>query len=431
VFDTPLLILPEKLEVIATYLLERQAGKISKTTALGISQDKYNNNLSTRLQSSVSRVLTSGAAVVDGIAVIPVLGTLVYRGGLNPISKMTTYASLQNKIQEAVEAPDVSSILLDINSPGGEANGVFDLADYIYSVRSKKKIVAVANEVATSGAYLIASAASRVFLSRTASVGSIGVIMIHKDISEALKRDGVKITAIYEGSHKIDLAPFEPLTENARERAQITVGCIYDLFVNTVARNRNITQKQVKGTEAAIYMGEEALNGKLADKIMTTRAVFESLRALKNGGKNKMYVSNINIPIEAENLEADLETIGNIEIPTKVESSVVVTPVSTPLPVLPIEPVSPPVPSSSILAIKAERERINALYAICDKFGCTASFLSFVNKGISIDLAKEVVSLAMSAKETIPPVNVSANGNQAQKENPLISNAKKRQAGLV
>jgi signal peptide peptidase SppA len=159
--------------------------------------------------------------------------------------------------------------LLDIDSPGGEAGGVFDLADKIFSARKVKPIWAVANDEAFSAAYAIAAAADRIYLSRTGGVGSIGVIAVHLDQSVAEADAGLKYTAIYAGEHKNDLSPHEPLSDPARAQLQTEVDRVYALFTETVARMRGLEPAAIKETEAALYFGEQSVAAGLADRIGT------------------------------------------------------------------------------------------------------------------------------------------------------------------
>ncbi len=101
----------------------------------------------------------------EGVALIPVLGTLVRRAGpIEAASGLTSYGELETEILDAATDPAVRAILLDVDSPGGEAAGVFDLADLVFVARSLKPVWAVANEEAFSGAYAIASAAERMLV---------------------------------------------------------------------------------------------------------------------------------------------------------------------------------------------------------------------------------------------------------------------------
>ncbi|MGC0110727.1 S49 family peptidase, partial [Ralstonia pseudosolanacearum] len=142
------------------------------------------------------------------IAVIPIHGTLVRRTvGLEAESGLASYTAIGDQLDAALADPGVAAILLDVDSPGGESGGVFDLADRIRAAAAMKPIWAVANDMAFSAAYALASAASRVFVSRTGGVGSIGVIAMHVDQSIKDAKDGIRYTAVFAGARKNDLNP--------------------------------------------------------------------------------------------------------------------------------------------------------------------------------------------------------------------------------
>ena len=212
----------------------------------------------------------SASPQTPGVAVIPVHGTLVRRTvGLEAESGLTSYASLAAQLDVALASPDVRAILLDVDSPGGESGGVFDLADRIRAATKVKPVWAVANDMAFSAAYALASAASKVFVSRTGGVGSIGVIAMHVDQSERDLQDGVRYTAVFAGDRKNDLNPHEPISSEAHAFLKAEVNRIYGLFVETVARNRGIEPSTVRGTEAGLFFGQAAVALGLADAIGT------------------------------------------------------------------------------------------------------------------------------------------------------------------
>lgn len=204
------------------------------------------------------------------VAVIPIHGTLVRRTvGLEAESGLTSYAGLTAQLDAALASPDVAAILLDVDSPGGESGGVFDLADRIRAASSIKPVWAVANDMAFSAAYALASAASKVFVSRTGGVGSIGVIAMHVDQSEKDAQDGVRYTAVFAGDRKNDLNPHEPISSDAHAFLKGEVNRVYGLFVETVARNRGIEASAVRDTEAGLFFGQAAVAIGLADAIGT------------------------------------------------------------------------------------------------------------------------------------------------------------------
>ena len=202
------------------------------------------------------------------IAVIPIHGTLVRRTcGLEAASGLASYTGIATQLDTALASPEVAAILLDIDSPGGEAGGVFDLAERIRAASQVKPVWAVANDMAFSAAYALASAASRVFVARTGGVGSIGVIAMHVDQSEKDAQNGLRYTAVFAGERKNDLNPHEPISEAAHAALKAEVGRIYGLFVDTVARHRGLDIDAVRATEAGLFFGPDAIAAGLADAV--------------------------------------------------------------------------------------------------------------------------------------------------------------------
>ena len=219
-------------------------------------------------------------SMAPGVAVIPIHGTLVRRTvGLEAESGLTSYTALAAQLDAALANPEVAAILLDIDSPGGESGGVFDLADRIRAATQIKPVWAVANDMAFSAAYALASAASKVFVSRTGGVGSIGVIAMHVDQSEKDAQDGVRYTAVFAGDRKNDLNPHEPISGEAHAFLKAEVHRIYSLFVETVARHRGIEPALVRDTEAGLFFGQAAVAIGLADALGTFEDALTQLAA--------------------------------------------------------------------------------------------------------------------------------------------------------
>lgn len=202
------------------------------------------------------------------VAVIPIHGTLVRRtSGIEAESGLASYTGIAAQLDAALASPEVAAILLDIDSPGGESGGVFDLADRIRAASQVKPVWAVANDMAFSAAYALASAATRVFVARTGGVGSIGVIAMHVDQSVKDAQDGVRYTAVFAGERKNDLNPHEPISNEAHAVLRAEVDRIYDLFVETVARHRGLDADAVRATEAGLFFGPDAVATGLADAV--------------------------------------------------------------------------------------------------------------------------------------------------------------------
>ncbi len=256
-FGAPLLIHRPKLDVILSVLGTR-VGLPDLSVPTGFAPPDRNTAQS---ESSAGQ---------SGIAVIPIYGTLVRRTqGLEAQSGLTSYAGIAMALDTALADPSVAAILLDIDSPGGESSGVFDLADRIRAATAIKPVWAVANDMAFSAAYALASAASRLIVSRTGGVGSIGVIAMHVDQSVKDQQDGIAYTAVFAGDRKNDLNPHAPISGEAHSFLQGEVNRIYDLFATTVAKHRGMGVNTIKSTQAALFFGADAVASGLADDVGT------------------------------------------------------------------------------------------------------------------------------------------------------------------
>lgn len=211
----------------------------------------------------------------DGIAVIE-----VRRSFLRP----RTYSRIRKQIEQAIAAQNVRGILLDIDSPGGEVAGLFDLADFIFEARGPKPIWAIANDDAFSAAYGIASGAERISVTRTGGIGSVGVIAIHVDYSKMDERVGVTFTPIYSGERKADYLDTAPLGDTARGLLQTEIDRLRELFVETVARNRGKTPAAIRDTEAGSFFGPGGMP-LLADAVENIDELFEKFRTSIETGR--------------------------------------------------------------------------------------------------------------------------------------------------
>lgn len=205
--------------------------------------------------------------VSNGVLQIPVSGVLMDSFGYSVAGYVTGYTYIRRAFERGMADPQVRGIALVINSPGGAVAGNFDLVDAMYAQRGKKPIRAYAAESAYSAAYSIASVADKIIVSRTGGVGSIGVVTMHVDYSEAMKESGVKVTFIHFGKHKVEGNGYEPLSAEAKARMQSRIDALGEIFVATVARNRSMDSKDVRATEALTYMAADSVSIGLADAI--------------------------------------------------------------------------------------------------------------------------------------------------------------------
>lgn len=265
-FNTPLLLHPGKLSAIVAGL----AGRFDLTAA----PSAYLAPAGT--QERGGYLLTAA-----GVAVIDVFGALVHRSSMKADSTfLQGYDGIARYLTEALADPAVKAILLQIDSPGGEVAGAFQLAEQIYAARKCKPIAAIASDCAASAAYLLASAADTLSVTRTGMVGSIGIVTCHADLSRALDKEGIAITCIYAGAHKADGNPYQPLPPAVAAQIQADVDHYYQLFLTTVASYRPQTSVDVlKATEAKTYIGPQAVFAQLADFVETPDQALTRLTA--------------------------------------------------------------------------------------------------------------------------------------------------------
>jgi len=254
-FNTPLLATADYAGVVATAIADRlNVEPLAPQAAL----DAYK-----RPRRSI---------MVDkarGIAVVPIVGGLRHRGDFDAESGGIGYTGLQNQLAELVVNNNIRGVLLDFDSPGGEVSGIAETAAALRDFADEKPIWSIANSLCASAAFWLASSTPRIIATPNARVGSIGVVVLHQDVSQAMEKRGVVSTFIHAGRHKVDGNAYEPLPDEVRARIQSELDEIYDAFAEAVAEGRDMTPDEVKATEAAVYGPCDALENGFVDGIAT------------------------------------------------------------------------------------------------------------------------------------------------------------------
>ncbi|TFW56253.1 S49 family peptidase [Bradyrhizobium sp. MOS001] len=281
VLNTPLAILPKKAATIAAVLGPRigvDVGALA-TPDWSVSAARPATNAS-----------IGYAKLGLGVAIISVVGSRVSRASfLEAESGLVSYDRVKRAVLAADRDEEVTSVILDIDSPGGAAAGAFECADVISSVAKRRPVVAVCNQMACSAAYALAAAASRIVAAPSAIVGSIGVIALHVDYSRNLDAHGITPTLIHAGAHKADGNPYEPLADDVRADIQREIDRYMTLFVSSVAAHRpSLTEKAIRATEARTYIGAEAVAVGLVDSVGTIESVISEMAGLHPEAKKKL-----------------------------------------------------------------------------------------------------------------------------------------------
>lgn len=209
--------------------------------------------------------------VVDGIAVLPVDGTLVNKfGHVRPYSGMTGYDGILARAADAFNDPGIRGVLLDNDTPGGDAAGCFDCARSLRDMASaaEKPLWSLAYDMNCSGGMALASAANRRLITSTGYAGSIGVIMAHASYEKSLEEEGIDVTLIYAGAHKADGNPYNALSDEVYQRFLSETESLRTEFSELVASNIGLPVADVLATEALSYRGQDAINAGLADQLV-------------------------------------------------------------------------------------------------------------------------------------------------------------------
>ena len=391
-FNTPLLIHRAKLDAILAVLGPRVGWPETKSAA----------PVPAPRMPSVSRQ--------SDIAVIPIHGTLVRRAlGLEAASGLTSYQEIGAQIDRAVADPAVAGIVLDIDSPGGEAGGVFELAERIRAATHDKPVWAVANDQAFSAAYALAAAADEVFVTRTGGVGSIGVIAMHADQSRKDEQDGYRFTAIYAGSHKNDFSPHAPLSDDARAALQAEVDRLYGIFTESVALHRGLTVDAVRDTQARLYFGGDAVAAGLADRVGTLADAVAAMRA----ELDPLIHTNLPQPQEAPTMEHHDPDPAACE-PVAADST-------------------EPEETRIAAAVEAARNEARAIADLCLLAGCPEKTAGFLAQGMSQEAVREALleyrAQAPEIASHIDPQRLSPAASLD--DNPVVAAARKRAAKEV
>lgn len=414
ILGVPLMITPDKLQTILDVVGPRIGVSPQITIPLEMLRDpdKYRKDEPSREVQKVD---------VSDIKTIKIHGTLTYRSvGLRALSGLTSYQRIRSEFFEAMDTDSIHTILLDIDSPGGSVAGVFDLVDDIYKMRGKKPIYAFVNDSGYSAAYAIASAADHVYMTRTAGVGSIGVVMLHTDRSEQDAKAGVKYTPIYAGANKVNGNPHEPLSKAAHAKAQTIVNQVYDLFVSTVARNNGLSEQEVRSTEADIYTGPEAIDRGLIDGILSYNELISMITQSK-GGKSTMSNRNATTPIQDPDVKIEETPKETTPVVMKKEESV---------PNLPDPAPAPAFSQADLdLAIESERLRCSEILEACTIANCLDLAHDMISNNLTADTARKTILTIMAERTQAQSIKSVVNPGKSATSNALLADAKKRAEG--
>lgn len=426
-FNTPLMVDPAKALAFLTGLGPRITGREISIEGQEIAaEDQDAATLPARASlfgdDLTNRQARNGGqpfAVVDGIAVIEIAGTLVHRGAwIGQSSGLTSYEGIAAQLQAALADPAIRGIALDIDSFGGEVAGAFDLADRIRAARTQKPVHAFVADHALSAAYALASQADRIILPRTGAVGSIGVVAMHSDMSGALDQKGIAVTMIHAGARKVDANPYQPLPEAVRARIAGELEDLRQLFAETVAegRGRRLDTLRALGTEAAVFRGEAAVFAGLADEVADPVTAFRAFAAAPSG------ISAFKSNPKGKGPMMTTAPEDHAQPPAPFTASLPSEP-AAPAAVVPPQKETTP----SVEAIRAEAAEVAQVCAQAARLGIQIDAADAVAKGVKPEALRAKVLADLAARSDAAGIIAIAPAPGA-KESPIVAAAKKSAA---
>jgi signal peptide peptidase SppA len=239
------------------------------------------------MPSLLSKAGTSSVVSISGPLINGDAGFMAFFG-------ITGYNDVRSALVEAAQDPETTSIVLDIDSPGGQVAGVDDLAAFIKQVQQYKPVVAYSGGMMASAAYWLGSSAENVVVSPTSDVGSIGVLAVHTEYSKAYEQEGIKKTVIRAGEMKAVTNSIEPLSESGRKVLTESVNETYDIFWSRVADNRGFAETaRQQVAEGRVFSGNKAAQAGLADDVGSFEDALALAAALADERAGKKRTDNL------------------------------------------------------------------------------------------------------------------------------------------
>lgn len=209
------------------------------------------------------------------VALIDVVGPIHrYADFFSDVCGGVTTECLARDITAAVDDPTISAVVLNFDSPGGEATGISELAEMVYGYTARKPIVAYAAGDMCSGAFWVGTACSEVVASDTAFLGSVGVVAAVPLPTDDPKRPKVTFLSSQSPNKRPDLT-----TEKGRAVVQQSIDDLAQVFIDAVARYRDMTAEAVVKDfcEGGVLVGQKAVDAGMVDRLGSLEGVIAEL----------------------------------------------------------------------------------------------------------------------------------------------------------
>jgi signal peptide peptidase SppA len=374
---------------------------------IGLAMDMAAGKLFTLPQSEAPQSIMS---VADGVATISITGPLLPT--TDEFDRVMLGATSLDEVRSTVESaaadPAVTSIVLNIDSPGGTVRGTPEAADAIYEASKVKPVRAHTSGTMASAAYWLGSQATSVSMTRSASVGSIGVMVPHIDQSKRAEMLGVKVELFTTGKFKAAGFPGTSLTESQRELIQERIDQVFGEFKSAVTRQgRKIPAEAMQGQT---FYGPQAESLGLATVVRSAsqagKAGSSPLRAVDTAedGMSEQVASTPSEEVVAS-VETVVAEIANEAAPSAPEGEQEAAPESAPEGETESAPADEPKEESATEIIGDLKATLATLQG---------EIAALKANQLSIDEAVAAKAAAIASRSSSAPVNVSPDAQSSE-----------------
>jgi len=248
-------------------------------------------DIKSAISTGYETVPSERVQLIKNIAVIYVKGSIFrYSNIFTDFYNLTTIDNLKEDVNYAESLEDIDEVVFFVDSGGGQANGISEFSQIVANM--KKPTTSYISGSGASAAYWIASATNKIVINKTAIAGSIGAMLEVYDDSKMLEKFGIKKTV-----YKSKVSP----NKNSDEELQTVVDRVGEEFVTDVAKNRNVSFEFVLENygQGGLFVGEDAVDAGLADKVGTFEEVLASFgtssQSSFNGAKFNAQQRQINL----------------------------------------------------------------------------------------------------------------------------------------
>lgn len=207
------------------------------------------------------------------------MGIVRIDGEIKSNSKTTSADVIIPVLENAFDRKNVKSVMLLINSPGGQPAEADRITEYIEAKKKEtnKPVIAVITDLGASAAYIVALHADKIYASKYSLVGSIGAILATWNFHDVAEKFNVKQHIFTSGELKDMLNPMRDVKPVDLEKAQSLVNNIASVFLDDVKKHRGkALNDKINYATGEVWTGQQSLDIGLVDGLSSPDAVAQA-----------------------------------------------------------------------------------------------------------------------------------------------------------